>query len=73
MTLSGARTLILPVVIDSGAVQPFGLFVLFQSGCRYCEYNPNPAFASCDVPQELTNEEIDQEAVEVKIRAVYCC
>jgi hypothetical protein len=29
--------------------------------CRYCEFNPNPLFASCNVPQELTNEEIDQE------------
>ncbi|PNH08632.1 Histone-lysine N-methyltransferase ASHH2 [Tetrabaena socialis] len=26
---------------------------------RYCEHNPNKAFASCSVPQELTNEEID--------------
>ncbi|PNH00860.1 Histone-lysine N-methyltransferase ASHH2, partial [Tetrabaena socialis] len=25
----------------------------------YCEHNPNKAFASCSVPQELTNEEID--------------
>ncbi|GIL91288.1 hypothetical protein Vretimale_10000 [Volvox reticuliferus] len=27
----------------------------------YCEHNPNKAFASCSVPQELTNEEIDAE------------
>ncbi|GLC55996.1 hypothetical protein PLESTB_001053200 [Pleodorina starrii] len=27
----------------------------------YCENNPNKAFASCSVPQELTNEEIDAE------------
>jgi len=26
---------------------------------RTCEHNPNKAFASCSVPQELTNEEID--------------
>ena len=28
---------------------------------RHCEQNPARAFASCDVPQELTNDEIDQE------------
>lgn len=26
---------------------------------RYCEANPHAEFASCDVPQEMTNEEID--------------
>lgn len=26
---------------------------------RYCEHNPDKALASCDVPQELTNEQID--------------
>ena len=30
--------------------------------CRYCEHNPNKDFASCSVPQELTNEEIDAGA-----------
>lgn len=29
---------------------------------RYCEHNPNKAFASCSVAQELTNEEIDAES-----------
>lgn len=27
--------------------------------CRYCEHNPDLAKASCDVAQELTNEQID--------------
>lgn len=39
--------------------------------CRYCEHNPNPLFSGCNVPQELTNEEIDQEAGEV--RCCCCC
>jgi hypothetical protein len=41
--------------------------------CRYCENNPNRAFASCHVPQELTNEEIDQEAQEVRVRGMSAC
>lgn len=28
---------------------------------RYCEHNPNPAFSSCSIAQELTNEQIDAE------------
>ena len=28
---------------------------------RHCEQNPEAAYAQCSVPQELTNEEIDQE------------
>jgi hypothetical protein len=30
----------------------------------HCKDNPNPAFASCSTPQELTNEEIDEEQAE---------
>lgn len=46
-----------------------------RRACRYCELNPNTQFASCSVPQELTNEEIDQEAAEVSAAAaaVVCC
>lgn len=36
--------------------------------CRYCELNPIKAFASCSVPQELTNEEIDQGDSEVSFK-----
>ena len=28
--------------------------------CRTCSQNPDPTFASCSVPQEWTDEEIDK-------------
>ena len=30
----------------------------------HCQDNPNSAFASCSIPQELSNEEIDQQEEE---------
>ncbi|GAX78574.1 hypothetical protein CEUSTIGMA_g6014.t1, partial [Chlamydomonas eustigma] len=33
----------------------------------HCQDNPNLAFASCDVPQELTNEEIDRAEEEEEL------
>ncbi len=35
----------------------------------HCQDNPNAAFASCGVAQELTNEEIDQEEEDEQVRA----
>jgi hypothetical protein len=48
---------------------PRGRCSLTWRACRYCELNPNAQFASCSVPQELTNEEIDHEAAEVSAAA----
>jgi hypothetical protein len=45
--------------------------------CRYCELNPDKQFANCNIPQELTDEQIDQEAAELaevrEATAVACC
>lgn len=37
--------------------------------CRYCEHNPHKEFASCNIPQELSNEEIDKQLAESEV----CC
>lgn len=29
------------------------------TNCRFCELNPDPAYNSCDAPQELSDQEID--------------
>ena len=34
----------------------------------HCQDNPNAAFASCSIRQELTNEEIDKEQEEEEVR-----
>jgi hypothetical protein len=39
----------------------------------HCQDNPNAAFASCGVAQELTNEEIDQEEEDEQVRAPPPC
>lgn len=41
--------------------------------CRYCELNPDKQFANCNIPQELTDEQIDQEAAELAEVRGYCC
>lgn len=40
---------------------------------RYCENNPLKQFASCSIPQEMTNEEIDREPSEVGGACVPAC
>lgn len=54
-----------PVAFIHDAAHSLHISLPVYVGCRYCDYNPNQALASCDVSQELTNEEIDQEAAEV--------
>ncbi len=47
---------------------------------RFCELNENPAFASCSVSQELSNEQIDKENADSEVgtclphlaKAVWC-
>jgi len=34
----------------------------------HCQDNPNTAFASCSILQEMTNEEIDKEQEEEEVR-----
>ena len=48
---------------------PSSTSLLFLLPCRYCDANPNKAFASCSVPQELTNEEIDEADESGEVRA----
>ena len=38
--------------------------------CRFCEDNPDSNFANCDVPQELSNEEIDKQLAEDEV--IFC-
>ena len=40
---------------------------------RHCEQNPNQAFASCDVPQELSDREIDQEIESDEVSTCGAC
>lgn len=54
-----------PVSAESGCFEPLSLwFAACLRTNRYCEHNPNKDYASCDVPQELTNEEIDAAGAE---------
>lgn len=39
---------------------------------RYCDHNPNTGFASCEVPQELSDREIDQEMDSDEVCAKFC-
>ena len=61
------------VVVAILMVRHFGRLDADIPSCRFCENNPNRAFASCSVPQELTNEEIDQEAQAVSLRSMSAC
>jgi hypothetical protein len=38
------------------------------SASRYCKFNPDPNFAICHTPQELTDAEIDAETAQVRAR-----
>ena len=39
----------------------------------HCQDNPNSAFASCSIPQELSNEEIDQQEEEEHVSKNRSC
>ena len=39
---------------------------------RFCENNPDPKFASCSQPQELSDEEIDKQLAGSEVRKVFC-
>jgi hypothetical protein len=51
----------------------------YDAPCRYCELNPDPQFADCNIPQEISDEQIDQEAAELAevryahMAADFCC
>jgi hypothetical protein len=49
--------------------------VSFSSLCcpcrRYCEHNPTTGFASCNIPQELSNDEIDRQLADSEVRSLY--
>ena len=38
---------------------------------RYCEHNPNKGFASCNIPQELSNDEIDKQLADSEVRSLH--
>ena len=40
---------------------------------RFCENNPDPNFASCSQPQELSDDEIDKQLVGSEVRKSLVC
>ena len=42
-----------------------------RTGRRFCDDSPDPAFNSCSVPQELTNDEIDQEVAGTEVSPAF--
>ena len=40
---------------------------------RFCENNPDPNFASCSQPQELSDDEIDKQLAGSEVRKGFRC